>query len=210
MTCSRMIFGAMSHQAMQELEKLQHVAHELGQTFEERGHRVDQAMEADTSFGSPTSRSALARDLARDTVSQAASGVGLDYRPVNGSGRELRSFVDGTDRRYRLLRANPRADGTYSICANASSTVAVEEPTLIPTERWVFAYTLSSDMLIESAFIARVLGVEGTMPGRLVLGGVTELLSRPVDPLGGFTGTDEELEGFGSDEDEDFGSDSSS
>lgn len=194
----------MSQDSDQAVSQLRHVAHELKETFEERGYRVDSALEADPAFGSGTSRSALARDLAVGAASAAASQIGLDFRPVHGIGREFRCQVDGVDRRYRLLRAKRRSDGEYVLYVNGASSILTEEATLFPEERWVLGYTLSQDLYVEDVFVAPVLGVEGELPGRLLLGAVTQLLTHQPPPLvGGFQPTDEELDGFERDADED-------
>lgn len=172
--------------------------------FAERGHRVDVAMEADPAFGSGWSRSAVTRDLVLDAVSGAASRTGLDFRPVNGSGRELRSFSGATDRRYRVRRARRQTDGTLIISASAESALATSEDSLLDVEQWAFAWISSSSGLIEEVLIAEVLGVAEGRPGHLVLGRTIGLDGSDM-PSAGFRPADEGLAGF--DDEEGLGED---
>ncbi len=194
----------MSQPSALLVERLRRVAHDLAEVFDERGYRVDTAMEADPSFGSGTARSAVARDLAVEAVSRAASQHGLDFRPVNGSGREFRCLESGTDRRFRLKRARPTADGGYLIVANSASALAVSEDSLFPEENWVFGYVIGEDHVIVDIFIAPVRGFEEGRPGRLVLGPCIELLTEHP-PVGEFRPSDEPLEGFEDDEQDESG-----
>ncbi len=194
----------MSQPPELQVERLRRVAHDLAEVFAERGYRVDSAMEVDPAFGSGTARSAVARDLAVDAVSRAASQHGLDFRPVNGSGREFRCLEAGTDRRFRLKRARRTADGGYLIVANSDSALAVSEDSLFHEESWVFGYTLGDDHLIADIFIAPVRGYEEGRPGHLVLGPITELLTGHA-PVGGFRPAEEPLDGFEDDEQDESG-----
>ncbi|WP_091764777.1 hypothetical protein [Blastococcus aurantiacus] len=185
-----------------EVQRLRRIASDLREVFAERGYRIDSAMDVDFAFGSGVSRAALARDLAIDAASESASRVGLDFRPVNGAGREFRSFSDGVDRRYRLRRARRDDSGAFTVVANSSAAVMVADESLIPEEFWVLAYVLSDSFLVENVFAAQILGLEDGRPGRLILGKLTQLLG-PDAPTGGFKPTDEELPGFEDDEEGD-------
>jgi len=185
----------MSQPSDLEIDQLRRVAHELREVFAERGYRVDSAMEVDPAFGSGMARGAMARDLAIDAISGAASRHGLDFRPVNGSGREFRCFSGGVDRRYRMRKARRVREGTYVIPANSDSALATDEGSLLQEETWVLGYTIGADMLVDDVFVAPVLGrVEGH-PGHLVLGRIIELLTADA-PTVGFQPTDEPLPGF--------------
>jgi hypothetical protein len=197
----------MSQTSLRELDQLKRVASEMREVFEERGYRVDLALEVDPGFGSGGSRASLVRDLAIDAASAAASRHALDFRTVNGSGREFRCFSDGVDRRFRLRKAGRRADGTYVIPTNAKSAMYSDGDSLIPEELWVFGYTVTAESTLQNVFIAPVLGIEQGLPGHLILGRTVELVDAPATPAG-FQPVDEDLEGFELDEDEsgEFGS----
>lgn len=189
-----------------ELRRLNHVADELREVFAERGHRVDQAMEADPAFGSGWSRAAVTRDLVVDATSAAASRIGIDFRPVNGSGREFRTLTGTVERRYRLRRARRDTDGSLVITASTDSALAVSEDSLFDQEQWTFAWIPSPDGLIDDVLVAEVVGfVEGS-PGRLKLGRVIALGGGEF-PTGGFEPADEDLDGFDDLEDYDEGDD---
>lgn len=191
----------MSRPSDVELELLRQVAGELREVFAERGHRVDQAMEVDPAFGSGWSRAAVTRDLVVDAVSAAASRIGLDFRPVNGSGREFRYLAGGVDRRYRLRKARRTADGTLEITASSDSALAAGETPLFEEESWAFAWTIASNGQIGDVLVAEVMGyVEGS-PGHFILGSTISLVGEDL-PTGGFRPTDEDLDGFGDEEDD--------
>lgn len=197
----------MSQPRTHDLDQFRSVASEMREVFEERGYRVDVALDADPGFGSGGSRASLVRDLAIDAASAAASRHGLDFRPVNGSGREFRCLSDGVDRRYRLRKAARRGDGAYVIPTNAKSAMYNDEGSLFPEEPWVMGYTLTRDGTLQDVFIAPVQGIEQGRPGHLILGRVIELIDVLHTPAG-FQPTDEDLEGFELDEGEsgEFGS----
>lgn len=196
----------MSQPSSIEMGRLRAAAHELVEVFAERGYRIEVAQEVDAGFSGGGPRSALARALATDALSAAASHQGLDFRPVNGSGREVRIFSDGVDRRFRFRKATKRVmDGSYIIPANTDSalTGGTDDFSLIPEETWVLGYTRSSDDLaVEDVFVAPVRGTTEGSPGHLVLGPVIDLLGGDT-PVPGFRPNDEPLEGFEDDEDED-------
>lgn len=210
MTSSRIFSRSMSHPSEEELVLLSHVAEELREVFAERGYRVDVAMDADPAFGSGWSRAAVTRDLVIDAVSSAASRLGLDFRPVNGMGREFRYLSGTIDRRYRLRRATRRPDNSIVIEVSSESALAATGGSLFAEEQWVFAWVPSPEGLIGEVLVAEVLGyVEGS-PGRLELGTIINLEGGDL-PSGGFRPTDEGLDGFDDEEGsgDEFGSPSS-
>lgn len=189
-----------------ELELLGQIADELREVFEERSHRVDVALSTDRSFGSGRSRSALTRDLAMHAVSGTASRIGLDFRPVNGDGRELRYLSRTLDRRYRVRRAHRHGDGSLQVTANSESALAGDAAeSLFPTERWVFGWTLTGDGLIDDVFAAEVVGFIEGRPGRLDLGPAVALGSAGGFPSGGFSPSEEDLDGFDDEAGDDTG-----
>lgn len=197
----------MSQPSEQERQVLDRVADELRDVVAERGYRVDVAMAVDPAFGSGWSRSAVTRDLVVAAVSGAASRVGLDFRPVNGMGREFRFLSGIVDRRYRLRRARRGPDGGLLITTSSDSALATSlENSLLNEEKWLFAWTLGPDGLIDEVLIAEVVGFTEGSPGYLKLGRLIALAGHD-EPLGGFHPTDEHLDGFGEDEDfdEDLG-----
>jgi len=194
----------MSHPSETEVNHMSHIAGELREVFAERGHRVDEAMEVDPAFGSGWARSAVTRDLVVNAVSEAASHIGMDFRPVNGSGREFRHLDNSTDRRYRLRRAQRTAAGDLIVTANSESALGSEVGSLFTQEHWTFLWTLGADGQMDEILLAEVTGyIEGS-PGRLKLG-QTIALSGPAPTSGGFVPVDEDLNDFGDEDDGDLG-----
>jgi hypothetical protein len=200
----------MSQPSEIELNLFSQVASELREVFVERGYRVARALDADPAFGSGWSRSALTRDLVVGAVSGTASRIGLDFRPVNGSGREFRYFSGAVDRRYRLRRATRRKSGEIIIETSSDSALATTEDSLFPKEQWTFAWLISPDGLIGETLIAEVVGYVDGSPGHLELGQVVGLGSDALETEG-FLPTDEGLDGFDDEEGigDEFGSTSS-
>ncbi|QZA08827.1 hypothetical protein K3U94_06020 [Mycolicibacter heraklionensis] len=193
----------MSRLSGKLVHRLTKVAEELQEVFAERGHHVDQALDVDESFGSPQSTAFLMRDLAIDAVAVAASRVGVEFGSVNGSGRELRSFDEGVERRFRLRRASRDEGGSIVMTANSDAPVRVvvdEGDGLFPIEAWTFGWIpASGSVLVAEAFVAPILRFEPGTPGHLILGHAIPLLG-PEIPSGGFRPTDEGLDGFDDDE----------
>lgn len=193
----------MSRLSGKLVHRLTKVAEELQEVFAERGHHVDQALDVDESFGSPQSTAFLMRDLAIDAVAVAASRVGVEFGSVNGSGRELRSFDEGVERRFRLRRASRDEGGSIVMTANSDAPVRVvvdEGDGLFPIEAWTFGWIpASGSVRVAEAFVAPILRFEPGTPGHLILGHAIPLLG-PEIPSGGFRPTDEGLDGFDDDE----------
>jgi hypothetical protein len=177
--------------------QLDQVAFDLCETFSERSHHIDAALEVDPAFGSGWSRSALTHDLVVESAGRSASRVGLGFRPVNGSGRE----IIGERHRYRVRRARRDAHGNLVILVSSESSLAVEEePSLFPTASWVLGWVVGADGPVAEVFVAPILGVDSGRPGRLILGPALTLGSG--SPLGGgFTPSDEDDLGFGDEDD---------
>ncbi|TWP53003.1 hypothetical protein FKR81_07875 [Lentzea tibetensis] len=166
------------------------IALDLREAVEERGYRVDVALEADSSFGSGATRSALLRDMVLDAIGSAASQVSLSFNPVNGSGREL----IGERHRYRVRKAHRDASESFVVTVSTESSLGVvEEESLFPLESWVFGWVPGDDGLIADVFVAEIYGIEPGSPGRLLLG--RPLLLGGGSPFGGgFTPSDEGLD----------------
>jgi hypothetical protein len=183
------IHTAMSHDAA-HVAALRTIAAEISEAFEEKGFKVDLAMEADECFTSGQARAMLQRDIVIEAAQIAASRLGvIDYRPVNGSGRELRAMVGATDRHYRIKRATLIED-EWKIRANSDSALAApsdpEDALLFGSpEQWVLGWGMTDDARIETVFIARVTGVTDGQPQWLTLGPQIELLSGPGSAPGG-------------------------
>jgi hypothetical protein len=187
----------MSQPSEALLAQLARIAYDLRESFSERGHHVEVAAEADSAFGGGTFRSVAMRELAVEVISESASHNGLDFRSVNGLGREFRVFENNCDVRMRFRRAQQLPDGTFLITANEDSSLFVTEPGLLyEEEQWVFAYVPTHEAIITHIFIARILGYEGEGKlGHVVLGHAIHLLG-PDAPDRGFIPTDEGLPGF--------------
>ena len=209
-TINRISSLLMSQPSDADFRLLHAVAEELRDVFGERGYRVDVAMEVDPAFGSGWARAAVTRDLVIDAVSGAASRQGLDFRPVNGGGREFRTLTGTIERRFRLRRAVRRADGSLLITASSASALAIEDGALFAGELWAFAWTLSDDGQIDEVLACEVTGYVEGMPGHLKLGHVFALTG-DNSPTGGFRPTEEDLTGFEDERDagEGFGSSAS-
>jgi hypothetical protein len=145
------------------------------------------------------------RDLAIEAVSSAASRLGVDFRPVNGDGREFQFFHDGVDRRYRFRRARRRADGDFVVPVSSESALSSDTDgiaSLFVEEQWVLLWTTTADGLIADIVVAEVRGYLAGKPGRLDLGPAI-YIGGDTAPRGvGFIPTDEDLEIY-KDEDED-------
>lgn len=189
----------MSRPSEEELALLTAVANEIREVFEERGHNVDVAMEVDPAFGSARSRSSVRRDLVVDTADRVASQIGLDFRSVNGEGREFR-YVSDVARRYRLLKGRRNRDGDLVVPASSDSMLAKADDGLFDEDHWAFVWTMNPEGLIDETLVAKVLRyVEGT-PGHLELGTPIAIGVREGGPSDGFWPTDEGLDGFDEDE----------
>lgn len=168
-------------------EALTAIAHEIAEAVDERGFKVHLAMEVDDCFTSAQARAMLFRDIVVEAASVAASRLGtIDFRPVNGSGRELRSVVGNADRRYRIKRAT-RVDDEFRIRANSDSALASpnepEDEMLFGfLEQWVLGWSLTTDERIDEVFVAEVLGVTEDKPHWLVLGPQVSLFTGPSGP----------------------------
>lgn len=188
------------------LAQLTSIAEELREVVAERGHRVDVALDADASFGSGQSRAWLTRDLVLDAVDEAASKCGVEFRTVNGSGRELRMFSSGVERRFRCRGASVDSDGNFQVMASSNAPLLVaDDDGLFPIEAWVFGWVTESSAELLDVFVAPILGFTAGNPGHLDLGSPILLLgtSPPPGGRGGFRPSSEGLEGF--DDDDEFG-----
>jgi hypothetical protein len=198
------ILTAMSQDDL-HLRAMNSIAHEIAEAVDEKGFKVDLAMEADDCFTSTQARAMLFRDIVTEAAGLAASRVGsIDYRPVNGSGRELRGAVGNADRRYRIKRATLVGD-ELKIRANSDSALASpsdpeDEMLFGHLEQWVLGWSMTIDERIDEVFVAKVLGVTEEKPHWLILGPQVQLLTGPSgpEPQRGFTPTDDGgLPGFG-------------
>jgi DNA mismatch endonuclease Vsr len=203
-TINRILSRAMSRPSDLEIDRLSAIADAARETVSARGYRVDVAVGVDAAFSQGTSRAWLTRDLVMDAIGEAASHNAVDFRPVNGIGRELRSADrDGVIRTFRCLRAKRRVDGSLVVHTSSNSAlVASPEESLYPEERWVFIYVVSAEGLLVDSYIAEVRGYIEGKPGRLQLGECIPVGRGTGTPLGGgFIPSDEdELEIFQDDE----------
>jgi hypothetical protein len=199
-TSARITSRAMSLPSVGELELLDAVAYEVREVLDERGYRVQVALDADPAFGSGNSRSWLTRDLVLDAITRKAAQLGLPSRAVNGSGREL----VGEAHRYRILKASRDRDGNIIIRVGSdSSLILQEDETLLPSEPWVFGFIVDDDGCIAEVFIARIDGYEDGRPGCLILGPERIIGARGTPPIGGgFQPADEGLEGIDDEDNE--------
>jgi len=193
----------MSHDGL-HLRALTAIAQEISESVDEKGFKVELAMEVDECFTSPQARAMLFRDIVTEAASIGASRAGIiDYRPVNGSGRELRGAVGNYDRRYRIRRAR-RVGEELQVQANSDSALAFlsepeDEMLFGHPEQWVFGWSLTTDERIDEVFVAKVIGVTDGKPHWLLLGPQIPLFHGPTEaePEGGFNPFDDgDLPGF--------------
>jgi hypothetical protein len=189
----------MSHPPIEEIALLGRLANELREEFGQRGHLVDKAMEVDSAFRS-RSRSSLTGDLVVDAISGAASRAGVDFRSVNGAGREFR-FLSTVDRRYRLRRARRDRTGALVVPLSSDSALAIDETSLYREEHWTFLWITDAEGQIAEVLAAEIRDFTLGSPGHLIFGETIPLGGQPPS-RGGFWPTEEGLEGF-----EDFGDD---
>ncbi|WP_159620297.1 hypothetical protein [Arthrobacter zhaoguopingii] len=189
-------------------EMLEQIAFEIREVYEERGHNVDSALAQDSAFsGSGRSRSSLSRDLVAQAFVTGASRVGFDLDSGAWGAKQFRVDLGRAFGVFRLKKAEARADGTYKVVTNSSSTWGdVDEDTLFVEIPYVLGYTLSSNQ-VGDIFFAEVLGVVEGNPGELILGRAVLLGGR--GPVGGGSfepAVDDVLPGFDEAESDDSAS----
>jgi len=192
----------MSRLSAIEVASLHYIADELMEATASRGYRVESALAVDPAFGSGRSKSSLLRDLVVDVIGAAATHrVDADFRPVNGSGREIRFCID-VDRRFRVLRGRRSRRGDLVVSVNSDSTLSVDEEQfgLWPFEQWALVWIADDDCLIEEVIAAEVRDVTAGSPGQLVFGDEIRLGTGPSGGAGtvvaDITRLDEFLDSF--------------
>jgi len=152
-------------------EMLEQIALEIREVYEERGYRVDTALEQDPAFTkSATCRSSLGRALVAQAFTTGASRVGFDLDPAAHGAKQFRANLGREIGVFRLRKAEVLADGSYKIVTSSTSTWGdADEGTLITETPYVLGYTLLSNQ-IGDIFFAKVIGVTGGNPGELILG----------------------------------------
>jgi hypothetical protein len=180
------------------VQQLDDVAHEMGEVFGDRGHRIDSAVSLDPAFSrNRRSRSSLTLDLMSDAFMAAASHVGLSPFRGTGGAVELLAEIPRGLANVRLRRAEKRGEEDFFVRSNAASKFGyVDERLLIPDYPYVFGFHL--DALDQPEFfVAEVTRVIEGSPGELVLG-PPHLLGGAAGPTpGGFDpDSDSWLPGF--------------
>ena len=184
----------MSQPSATTLIRFEELAYWVRETFDERGYRIGVALDLDASFqAGEDPRSTLARALMKEAAASAARRVGMDVVPGSGGARDIQSFDGNIDRRFRVRRAKPLYDGTFLIETSSRSILETDGDSMFREERWVFAYTLTSNNDVDVIFIAEVLDVVDGTPGHMVLGDVYRLGGAPTPPAG-FVPSDEDLD----------------
>lgn len=166
-------------------EKLEQIAVEIRETFEERGHGVQTALDQDRAFKrSGNSRSSLTRDLVGDAFLTGASRVGFDVDLfAKGGAKQFRAPTGSGIGLFRLKKAEQNTDGKYRILANGSALWGdADDYSLLIETPYVLGFTMSSNQ-IHDIFYAKVIGVTIGNPGELRLSGTTVLNGR--SPVGG-------------------------
>jgi hypothetical protein len=196
----------MSHLPWDLVQQMTQVAREMREVVEERGYRVDLALDQDESFTiDGRSRSQLSRSLISSAFRIGVGRAGLDLDYPKGGSSQFRAEVAGRISLFRLKRAHATGNG-YRIVTNSSSTWGeLDEDLLIIEEPWVFAYELGTEGLSE-IFVAPVLDVVEGKPGYFVLGEVYYLSGEGPQDRGFRSDADDTLPGL-EDDDEDRDSD---
>jgi hypothetical protein len=163
------------------MERMHQLADEIRETFDERGWKIERAVQSDQAFGKTRRpQSSMGRALVVDAIEVAISRIGgLGYQIVSGGACDISDLVDGADRRFRLRKAeiDPSTDG-YKILAGSDAILTItdaEPDSLWPAERWVLGYTVDDEGLVVDIFAARVLGISEDAVPLLQLGPVTLL-----------------------------------
>lgn len=190
---------------------LHQLADEIRETFEDRGWKIEQAIEQDSAFRrSRRSQSALGRELVLDAVETGCGRLGISLLTVSGGACDLVICVDGVYRYLRVRKASVDPDtGTYSVIGN-DSILTIEDGSdslFSAAERWILGYTVEDDGMVVDIFCARVRGVTDDSVSRLILGPPTLLgtaLGTPPSD-GGFRPADEDDLNFGDESDEEGG-----
>jgi hypothetical protein len=182
------------------LSDLNVVAFEILEVFEERGYRVDVAVQQDAAFeASGRSRSSLSRDLIAEAFTTGASRRGFDLDSYNGGAKQFRIDLGHSIGVFRLKKADKTLEGFRVLTNSASTWADIDEDTLMAEAPYVFAYTFESSRISE-IFVAPVLDVIEGKPGRLVLGEAIILNSSSPAPGGSFApDVSDALPGFGDD-----------
>ncbi|MCE9622967.1 MAG: hypothetical protein K8R99_11540 [Actinomycetia bacterium] len=114
--------------------------------------------------------SALTRDLALQAVGRACGTAAIDFRPVNGEGREIR-FLSTIDRRYRVLRGQRSRRGDLVVKVNSDSALAIEDAGLFEAEVWAFVMIIENEHhTVVETVAAEILGKTDGSPGQLIFG----------------------------------------
>jgi len=174
---------------------LQAVAQEMFDSGDESGYLVSGATEKHPAFtNSRRPSSALERELFLDAARAAASREGLYIEEDSGC-LDLVAIDGNRLRRYRVKRGARTAAGAYQfVCGSRSRLLASEPESLYMEERWILGYFSADDHTVDEVIAAEVLGGTGEGPVRLRLGTIIHLAQTP--PPGGFTSTNEDLDGF--------------
>lgn len=128
------------------MEQLHQLADEIRETFEERGWKIEQAVDLDPAFGrSRRSQSSLGRDLAVDAIETASKRLGLECRSVSGGACDVLVVVGDVVRHHRVRKATKDVEtGEYEVVCHSDSILAVEDSSeaLLREERWILGYTV--------------------------------------------------------------------
>lgn len=166
------------------LAQLDAVAYEIRETYGERGHRIDVALDQDPSFGSTGwSRSSLTRDLIGEAFDSAGLRAGLQPYPLRGA-RQVVSYDSNRMCVIRLKKAENGRDGFKVVANSASSWGEPETEALMPEVRFILGYTLGVGS-VDELFVAEVLGQKDGLPGHYILG-APMMLGNSTPPSDGF------------------------
>jgi hypothetical protein len=181
------------------------VASEISETLEERGGRIDVALDLDESFHEGTAKTALERSLVVTGVQRGVGRVdGLSFQRVGSGVEVIAADEDGHYHHLRVRRAKRNATGDLVVTASSTSALVVgDESSLFTSHLWVLAFLLDDHHQLREFLASLVVGFEDGKPGRLILGKTYSILTIPS--VGGsperFRTTDDDLDFPGDEED---------
>lgn len=193
----------MSRPSSGEFAALNELAFEIREIFDTDAFNIDIALGRHKAFRrGQRPRSSLIRSLIAHSAEKAEIRTG-QFMLEDGPGGSIsfRKFDGDVERYYRILKAKVINDEI--VLYGNKSILNAEGDSLYAEERWVFAYTVDDDNVLDKVFIAEILDVTDGNPGRLVLDECHYLGVGVSTPPGGgrFVSTNEDLD-LPDDEDE--------
>lgn len=191
----------MVHPSEVEIDRLKRVAFEMREAVEDSAYLVDSAVNLHPAFRHNRGPAgSLERSLVTDAARAAGRQEGFSVEDVHG-GLDLTSMTSDRIRRYRVKSGKLTASGEYQfMCAPNSALLTTEAGSFFIEEQWLLGYLMTDDHLVDQIVAAEIVGHHGDAVTYITLGTVIKLLG-PTPP-NRFTSTDEPLDDFGPDDDQ--------